>query len=341
MKNLSVQRFVMPDELYKIIQNYRAQNLLVDSKDRVWIGTMQGLIVYYPDTDKFVIYQNDDNNLSSIVDDSVTQVFEDSNGDFWIGTYNGFCKVNTINNHEIEFIQYKQNSKKDGSSILSNQISSICEVDGKLYLGMESGVSSYDLETEKFKLEFEDFGQYTYSGLAVDNDKNIWATTTDGLLKLNLKNNQLSSFGVAEGLLNKGFLARSAARGKDGDIYFGLSKGILGLHPKNIVTNDVAPPVFITDVKTLSEKGEKNISGIEQTKIDLSRCDYLVEINFAALNFNYSENNKYAYRLKGFDEKWIYTTSDKTTATYTNLDPGNYFFEVKACLLYTSPSPRD
>ncbi len=39
---------------------------------------------------------------------------------------------------------------------------------------------------------------------------------------------------------------------------------------------------------------------------------------------------KYAYRLKGFNENWIYVDASGRNATYTNLDAGSYTFEVKA-----------
>ena len=41
------------------------------------------------------------------------------------------------------------------------------------------------------------------------------------------------------------------------------------------------------------------------------------------------ENNRYAYKLDNFDRDWIYTNASKRSANYTNLDPGDYTFEVK------------
>jgi signal transduction histidine kinase len=53
-------------------------------------------------------------------------------------------------------------------------------------------------------------------------------------------------------------------------------------------------------------------------------------MEFAALNFTNSEKNRYAYKMEGFDEGWIYAGT-RRHATYTNLNPGNYTFRVKAC----------
>jgi light-regulated signal transduction histidine kinase (bacteriophytochrome) len=55
----------------------------------------------------------------------------------------------------------------------------------------------------------------------------------------------------------------------------------------------------------------------------------MISFDFAALNFTAPEKNQYAYKLDGFDKDWIYCGNSRT-ATYTNLDPGEYTFKVKA-----------
>ena len=73
---------------------------------------------------------------------------------------------------------------------------------------------------------------------------------------------------------------------------------------------------------------EKAIS--ETKEITLSHSDNVIALEFAALNFANTEKNKYAYILEGFDKAWSATDAKIRKATYTNLDPGNYTFRVKA-----------
>jgi len=69
---------------------------------------------------------------------------------------------------------------------------------------------------------------------------------------------------------------------------------------------------------------------IETTKeIKLSYRENVFSFTFAALNFVHPENNKYAYKLDGFDKDWNYTDASKRFANYTNLDAGEYIFMVK------------
>jgi signal transduction histidine kinase len=54
-----------------------------------------------------------------------------------------------------------------------------------------------------------------------------------------------------------------------------------------------------------------------------------VIFNFVALHYSFPLANQYAYRLIGFDNNWIYTTTQRSI-TYNNLSPGTYTFRVKA-----------
>src|SRR5690606_38807741 len=62
--------------------------------------------------------------------------------------------------------------------------------------------------------------------------------------------------------------------------------------------------------------------------ITLGHNENIFSIEFAALDF--SGNNQYAYKLEGFNDQWTYTNSANRKVTYTNLDPGTYYFRVKA-----------
>jgi len=67
---------------------------------------------------------------------------------------------------------------------------------------------------------------------------------------------------------------------------------------------------------------------ISETKeIILSYKQSVFTFEFAALNYTLPDKNQYAYMLQGFDKGWNYV-SNKRTATYTNLDPGEYTFRV-------------
>jgi signal transduction histidine kinase len=67
----------------------------------------------------------------------------------------------------------------------------------------------------------------------------------------------------------------------------------------------------------------------ERRVLRLAPQDYSFTLEFAALNFRDPDKNRYAYRLDGFDSRWM-TTGSRPEATYVNLDPGTYTFRVRA-----------
>ncbi|MEM1138050.1 MAG: triple tyrosine motif-containing protein, partial [Bacteroidota bacterium] len=72
---------------------------------------------------------------------------------------------------------------------------------------------------------------------------------------------------------------------------------------------------------------ESAVSSVK--KIILPYTASYLSFEFSAVNLTYSEYIRYAYRLKGFDDDWIFS-GKRRFAAFSNLDPGTYYFEVKA-----------
>ena len=63
--------------------------------------------------------------------------------------------------------------------------------------------------------------------------------------------------------------------------------------------------------------------------LKLSYKDNFITFEFAALDYTNPLKNQYAYQLEGLHDDWIYSGNQRY-ATFTNLDPGEYLFRVKA-----------
>ena len=66
----------------------------------------------------------------------------------------------------------------------------------------------------------------------------------------------------------------------------------------------------------------------ELDRIVLSHKDDFFSFEFAALDYTNPDKTRYAYKLEGFDEDWVYSGT-RRYASYTNLDGGTYSFRVK------------
>lgn len=69
------------------ISHDRVQDIFVDSSNRVWVATMNGLNLYDATTDRFTVYKQNLINKSGLLSNDITQIFEDNNGLIWIATY--------------------------------------------------------------------------------------------------------------------------------------------------------------------------------------------------------------------------------------------------------------
>jgi signal transduction histidine kinase/ligand-binding sensor domain-containing protein len=109
----------------------------------------------------------------------------------------------------------------------------------------------------------------------------------------------------------------------DGRFWFTTSEGLATIDPAHIRKNPLPPPVHILQVT------------VDDVNLDVTRAITLppltrrIEINYAGLSLTDARKVAYRYRLLTFDSQWQ-EASTRRFATYTNLPPGKYSFEVMA-----------
>ncbi|MEP6737681.1 MAG: ATP-binding protein, partial [Chryseolinea sp.] len=87
--------------------------------------------------------------------------------------------------------------------------------------------------------------------------------------------------------------------------------------------------------KSVSDLGENSpLKGtlLDAEDIDLTFDQNNLSFEFAALHYSNPKKNLYAHMLKGYDKDWIY--DNRNYVAYTNLDPGEYDFKVRAANAY-------
>ena len=90
----------------------------------------------------------------------------------------------------------------------------------------------------------------------------------------------------------------------------------------------------MTEVASARQSAPSNTmlrTAIDHTRsLTLTSRESVFSLEFSALHFAAPQRNMFAYRLEGFDRDWVMTDAGRRFATYTNLDPGEYVFRVKA-----------
>ncbi|MBS4096709.1 MAG: response regulator [Sulfuricella sp.] len=275
--------------------------ILEDRQGRVWVGgwySGSGVDVLDQDTGKFRHFRHDPKNPTSLGDERITALHEDNQGGIWVGTVKGLSRVVPQAGGDIAFVPYHTDD-----SVTPNSVQSI-ECDGDGYL---------------------------------------WVSTTAGITRLNPLSGQASNFTGSDGI-SESFYFGSSAAGGDGALLFGGIRGVTVVRPRAIrvggVSSGSSPPqVAITDIsifnRSLNEaphpEGVGLVGGVSSPRsLVLSWQESVFSLEFAALHYADPGRNRYAYRLEGFDRQWVETDATHRIATYTNLEPGNYTFRVKA-----------
>lgn len=179
-KNISLKDGLSQSTINAIIQ---------DRYGYMWFGTQDGLNRY--DGYDFVVYRNDKNDPTSISDNWIWTIFEDSRGDLWIGTYNG--GLNKFDRQHNKFIRYQHN-KLDTNSLSNNNVISIVEdKSGSLWIGTwGGGLQRFDEQKNTFTRL--DLKTLNVRCLLKDRNGLIWIGTWNGLYTYNPDSEHLSLY---------------------------------------------------------------------------------------------------------------------------------------------------
>ena len=153
---------------------------LEDHAGNIWIGTDGGgLNVINPDASDYTHFYHDPEKPNTISDDAIISLFEDSERNLWVGTWNGLNRYDESLN---TFVRYKHDPE-DETSISGDRVWSMIEDSyGDMWLGTRaSGLNRYDRERDAFEVfhtkGYEDdrhIGFERIFKIYEDSDSNIW-----------------------------------------------------------------------------------------------------------------------------------------------------------------------
>ncbi|MEO8147160.1 MAG: two-component regulator propeller domain-containing protein [Bacteroidia bacterium] len=312
---------------YKL--NY-IRTIIEDRKHRLWFASSRnGLFCYNPETGKLTAYVHNDSVPESLPDNHVFCILEDHYGRIWAGTQNN--GLSRLNESTLTWTHFKHKPGTN-NTIPENFIYELLEdKNNQLWIATENGLGVMDLQTENVTSYSSSDGLCNNDIFSIrkTSDNHLWLGTTNGLSDFNLSNKTFRNYFMMDGLPTND-IGGTFCKTIDGTIFIGVPGGIVYFNPTEIKSNSKIPAVAIASFSVFDKKYPIKRNGIQLEPIKLSYKQSMITFGFAALNFTNPTNNMYAYKLEGFDKDWIYC-GNKTSATYTNLDGGDYLFKVKAC----------
>ncbi len=191
------------------------------------------------------------------------------------------------------------------------------------------GLNKYLLEKETFihYTETDGLANNYVMGILEDNSGNLWISTQNGLSKFDPLTKIFENFFSKDGLQGNGFTLASSNL-KNGYLMFGGKNGLNIFNPEKIRRNLIQPDISISSFMIFDKETKYKFP---QTKVvELKHNHNYFSFEFAALDFSFPSENKYAYKLENFDPEWFYTNASDRKARYTNVPLGEYVFRVKA-----------
>jgi len=272
-------------------------------------------------------------------------LYEDRRGIFWLCSWDGLWRFDPAAGKGLEAGRFKhyRNLPHNASSLSHNVVRAVHEdpplaPDKILWVGtVGGGLNHFDRETETFThfTEKDGLPDNVIYALLSDGAGNLWMSTNKGLAKLDPRTLTFKNFYVQDGLQDNEFNSGAYFKSASGELFFGGIGGCNAFYPENIQDNPHAPPVALTGFQIFNKPVSFIASGsplkrpITETKELTLRYDQKVfSFEFAALDYTDPSKNQYAYKMENFDREWRAAGTNRT-ATYTNLDPGEYVFRVK------------
>lgn len=243
---------------------------------------------------------------------------------------------------EIWVMDTEQNFRLIQKIPLEGESYSFCELErdssvwvansyGLIRLAWKEGKYERTIFTEKDGLT----SSMVYSVMAMK-DKKLWLGTGNGLSCADLRTRTFQNFGIADGISAIQFNGFAALKRKDGQFWFGSSKGITAFYPEKVelLTTQASPVItgiLINDQEDRSlvcvETQATNVSEIKSLRLNYHQNT--ISFSFAALEMSDPSNTRFKYRLVGVDPDWV-DAGKANFARYARIPPGQYTFNLLA-----------
>ena len=201
------------------------RNILKYSDNELWIATESGIYVYNTESKKSQHIEHNRDDVYSLSDNAIYDIYKDNEGGIWIGSYFG-----GIDYYPAQFTDFEKYYPLTGQNSISGKIvREFCEDnDGNLWIGTEDGgLNQFNPVTKQFsKFEHKDL-YHNIHALCVDGNTLWIGTYSSGLHTLDLKSNKIKHYtmGHDQSTLNDNSIY-SMCKTSSGELYIGTPVGL-------------------------------------------------------------------------------------------------------------------
>lgn len=322
---------------HKYPVEYSIYSIIRDRKGNLWVGgasTEFGLTCFVNDLLVTTFTNNVDEPFYL---SNVRCILEEEDGVLLLGsTADGLLRFDT---NKKQLTKYSNEATVESYRIPNNYISAIVRTkSGEIWVSTYGGgIFQFD-KTEHVKRVMtagDGLLDNNICSLVESSDRKLWMSTVNGLIMFDPVGGEVRNYHRHNGIDIREFTLHSGIALPDGNLCFAGSNGFVTFQVAAMDKNENIPSVVLEQLSVNNrpiEVGDE--SGILDKVLDSMDTIRLLynennfSITYQALNYIYSTQNQYAYKLEGYDADWNYV-GGRNSAFYTNLSPGKYVFHVK------------
>lgn len=307
-----------------------------DKDGKVWMGTNGNAVYLYNPTTNLIEAGEQIFQLKSgqkfPLNNFITSIEQDKSGNLWFGSTGTGIAIYYPNQKRFQVLNHAN------SGLPMDIIQTIyCDRSGNIWVGsLGGGLCLYDPKTNSFERFDESYSlsnDVVYKILEDEKGK-LWISTNKGISSFDINKKVFKNFSYNNGVQQSTFNIGAGLITSDKTIFFGGLNGFNYFKSADIFQKKNVPPLVTTSLKINNNQvnaGENAeiTEHISTTKEMILSYKQNFSIDFIALNYTVPHENRYSYILEGFDKEWN-KVGTNSTAVYTNLDPGNYVFKLKA-----------
>lgn len=313
----------------------RVTRLMEDQQKVLWVGSNRGTIERMVAPGVFESYQLQ--NGKGAINTRINAFSENmiSGRRFlWVGAWSGL--YSTPMNNPKSFTHYRHDHN-DPSSISADTIFCMIAQGPFMWLGTTSGLNRFDTRTGEVKryLVADGLPSNIIYTLLKGEANFLWLGTSKGISRFDTQSETFYNINNLDGLPNINIRLGAATAFTQKHHYYSGYGGFFGIDTSKVQLEKEGPLTRITKIKvdasTLTQdsivEGQQNAG---TTSLQLNHRNRSMEFEFVGLNFQSPLKNQYQYRLLPDSKEWISVEATQRRAVYTNLQAGNFEFQVKS-----------
>lgn len=312
-----------------------------DKYNYIWLGTQWSALKLTDDT---VYIFNENNGFAHY---QVISSFKDATANLWFGTFGGGVTYY----HDNSMTSIRDSHGLTNNSVLAIQTDPFGNIWFSNYGEGISILKSNWLEDSVLtwkKLSMADgLSDENIKSITFDSDSNAWIGGSNGINIVHLMGNNIFNFKpeITHYTYTDGFsgietLLQGIVFDEHDNVWISSNKELTLFDPSLNSTQQVPPHVYLKNLKLeLREVNwdslpEANFTSIDPwsnipQNLELPYSLNRLQFEFTGICLDKPKNVEYQWKLNGFEDNWSPWTVNRI-ATYNNLPPGNFTFELKA-----------